>query len=173
MATNPFTGIISPALKTLFKQGMDEAISGCSVPCQLRYFTTKYETDTAAAYDPIGKKTPNRTITGAPAPFSMSQPGPMNDAQNKKVTVQTEDVDLCVVFDMRKFVPMSTKVTSGDNYVQTLCSVDLLEKIMQCQELVADTTLTNRLRITLARAGDPEPCGLGESSYIVCLWKKV
>lgn len=171
--TNPFTGIISTQIKQLFKDGVTEIIRGCSVQCQLRYYTTKYDTDTTAAFDPIGKKQPNKSMSGGQVPFSHSQPSAMSDAEKRKGTVQTVNIDMCVYWDIKKFYPMSIQVNVKDGYVQTMCSIDHLEDIKKAAELVVDTALTPRIRYTFERVGEPEPAGLGESSFLLTLWKRV
>jgi hypothetical protein len=171
--TNPFTGKISTAIKTLFKNGVTEIIRGCSVPCQLRYYITKYDTDTAVEFNPVGKKQPNRPLAGGQVPFSHSQPSPMSDAEKKKATVQTVSIDMCVYWDIKKFYPMSVQVNVRDGYIQTMCSIDHLEDIKKASEIIIDTSLTQRVKLIFERASEPEPAGLGENSFLLTLWKRV
>jgi hypothetical protein len=56
--------------------------------------------------------------------------------------------------------------------VQTICKIDLIGKIRNASEIIIDSNLNKYGNYKYERAGDPEPVGLGDNSYIITMWKR-
>ena len=71
---NPFSGIINDEIKALFKNAISALLddAALTVPCTLMY-GGKFATCSNCIYDPIGKKSANRYLSGGPIPFNNGQ----------------------------------------------------------------------------------------------------
>jgi hypothetical protein len=85
----------------------------------------------------------------------------------------SETVYLACIFDSKYWMNWSSKtVNIPDGMVQTICKVELLPKIRNASEIIIDSKISKYGNYTYERAGDPEPAGLGNNSYIITMWKR-
>ncbi len=173
---NPFLGTLTQTFKDLHSNMIDAILegsstntAGCTVACEITYVGSKVEdisgTNTA---DPIGNKPPSI--------FSHGGPSFRPDGDDVKPSETTATIYLLPIWDSREWIltPLaSTMVNSPDMHVQTLAKVADLVTLKRASRMVIDTTLEGKVRHTFERVGEPEPCGLGQSSHIVTMWKKI
>jgi len=57
--------------------------------------------------------------------------------------------------------------------VQTISKFEDYNKIKSCNKIIIDTSIQDYTESYFQRNSEPEPCGLGESSYIFTFWKKI
>ena len=175
--SNPFSGIVSSALRTTYKNMVDALLetSACGRTCKIYYGVTRYETCPDCSANPIGKKPSNAFIGGGYAPVGNTTSGcPTCGGTGKRGIESTEDVTMCVFYDYKRFMPMATVFTVGqDHFAQTLCHISLFPKLKNANYALLDTAIAGYSTPKFQRMGDPEPLGIGGSDYILTLWKRM
>lgn len=173
---NPFSGIITSAMKTLFNNAINAMLASdaCGRTCRIYYGITKYETCSDCSGNPIGKKNSNAYIAGGYAPVGSTNQCPTCHGEGKRPVESTEDVVLCTIFDYKKFAPMGTTFSIAEgSFAQTLCHISLLPKLKNANYILLNNTISPYSEHKFQRFGEPEPCGLGSDDYILTLWKRM
>lgn len=174
--TNPFSGIITTNLKNLFKNAIDSLLESgvCGRTCRIYYGVTKYESCDACSANPVGKKSSNSYLAGGYAPVGNTNQCPVCHGTGKRPVETTEDVTLCVIYDYKKFIPISTVVTPGnESYAQTICPIALLPKLKNANYIIFNTNILPYAEHKFQRLSEPEPLGFGSDDYIAILWKRI
>ncbi len=166
-----FTNLISPAFKQLHVDMITELIRGCSVTCTLSFGVTLYVSCANCIFDPIGNKSSNRYLSGGPAEFSTGM-CPMCGGAGKIPDVQTETISLVPIFDYKGWIPGLT-VASPDGFVQTLSVFSTFDILKRAKDIIIDTSIDLSVRPRFERHGEPEPCGIGTSDFVLTLWKRI
>ena len=174
MPHNPFSGIVNNNLKTTFKNAISALLedAALTVPCTLIY-GGKFTTCTNCIYDPIGKKSANRYLSGGPISFNNGQICPLCHGVGKKMPEPTETISLMPVWDYRQWVNFDMNLQSPEGYVQTFSIYSTLPKLKRAQEAIIDTNIESSVRHRFKRHGAPNPAGLANSEFIVTMWEKV
>jgi len=172
---NPFSGIVSSEFKDVFNNAMSALLdtTGVAIPCTLYYGITKYESCANCLYDPIGRKSSNRYINGGPVPFMFGGVCPLCNGAGKKPVETTEDVHLAVVFEPREFLDIRTPVNTADGYIQTLAKKEMTPKLRRANEIVVATDVSGFFPHRYQRVSEPVPMGLGNTEFVVCMWKRL
>jgi hypothetical protein len=172
---NPFANIITSQFKTTFQNAIDALLAdhALTVPCLIKYGLSEPSLCNNCIYDPISKLSSNRYNGTGPAPFVDNQICPVCVGKGVLLDSNQEVVYLAVIFDSKYWLNWgSDTIGVPDGQVQTLCSVDYLPKIINAQEIVFDTTLSNRFgEKPYQRNGEPRFYGLGDNKYISTMWK--
>ena len=170
---NPFDGIITTELKTLYKQAIDEILSdsACSTPCRFYYIGQKYEDCTNCVGGVIGNKGYNPYYHGGMGRMPSQQPCAHCDGTGKRLVETTYDDYMCTIWDYNKWIRVGN-VSVPEGRVQTICGVDLISHVRNCQYVLFNTDLEEYTRHRFTLDGEPNPCGFGEDAYIISLWKR-
>lgn len=169
-----FDGILTTEFKTLFTDAIDALLrsDGLALPCRFVYGGTKYTLCTNCQFNSITGKSNNVYKSGGAVPFYHGQ-CPMCSGEGKiPQEASSEPIYLAVVWDYKKWLPMSIKVESPDGMIQTISSMSLISQIKKAQEIIVDTNIEKFVRHRFIRYGEPEPAGLGSDDYIVTLWQR-
>lgn len=177
-SNNPFSGIITPALKGVFNNAIDALLEDTALTrlCRLVYGVTRYETCTNCGTEPslIGRKANYSYVHGGPVPFGFGQSCPVCGGSNKLPIESSEQLYLGVILNARKFLPVEFRINVADGTVaQTLCKASLLPKIKQANYAVFDLSLERANTYKYQRAAEPEAVGWGDNRYIITVWKRV
>lgn len=170
--TNPFSGIITSDMQTLWKNMIDALIEedALSLACRPIYEGSKNEDITGGnSTDPIGNKPPAIFLHGGP---QFRRDG--NDVKDASVAGDT--IYLCVIWDSKDWIRTNVAaslINSPDVHVQTLSREADLLILKQVNKLVIDTDLEAKVRHTFQRASEPEPCGFGPTTHHSTMWKKI
>ena len=168
---NPFSGVITAAMKTLHKDMIDSLLydDACTVPCTLIFEGNLQNIIVGSgSVDPIGNRPPGVLPFGGPTvgpPRSGVEPNE-----------ETDTLYLMVIWDSKDWIRTSfaaTLVNSPEVFVQTLSTVANLVLLKQADRIIIDTDLEGKVRHTFTRYGEPEPCGLGPSTHMITMWKKI
>lgn len=179
---NPFTNLITPELKQLFNRAIDTVLAdtGLSTKCKL-IFNTIPSQDTMLCnnciFDTITQLSANIYNGTGPVSFENNAVCPVCLGSGRTITASTnmheEIVYLGVISDSKKFLQIdTTTVNIPDGSIQTICSIDYLPQIKNASYLVLDPTLSKYGNYSYERLNDPNPCGFGNNSYIVTVWKR-
>lgn len=167
-----FTGLISPEFKQLHIDMITELIRGNSVPCLLYFGITRYNDCPNCQFNPIGNISSNRYETGGPSPFTTGV-CPMCSGAGKIPDEQTESINLCPIYDYKSWIPTSVNVQSPDGFVQIISVFSTYENLSNAKEIIINTDITTNVRSRFEKHSEPEPCGLGTSSFISTIWKRI
>lgn len=171
-----FDNIITPQFKKIFNDAIDTVISqnAMSVPCTLKYDSALQELCYNCIFDPINNRSSNRPKDNAPVYFARETICPVCNGFGIVESAKNETIYLAIIFDHNYWVNKGSNIINiSEGMVQSLCKIDLLPKIKNCQEMIMDTTLSDYGHYRYVLAGDPQPAGLGSNDYLISLWKKI
>jgi hypothetical protein len=171
--SNPFSGIISSDFKQLFTNAISALLYDDSLtwPCTLHFGATRYEDCANCVYDPIGQKSSNRFQDGGPLPFPFGHICPMCNGAGKRAKETTETLNLMVIFDHEEFINVGT-VNNPEGMIQTITFGSNTPTLKRAKEIQVATDVGSYGRHRYERATEPQPCGLGNSEFVECLWRK-
>ena len=172
--TNPFSGIISPDLKTLYNNMISALLydDSLTLPCVLYYGVTRYEDCSNCIYDVIGNKSSNKYQSGGPVPFPFGSICPMCNGRGKRGIESTENINLMVIWDNKQFVNTGTVNSASGDLVQTITFDENTPKLLRAKEVIIMSDKPSLGRQRFERHSSPEPCGWGGSEFMSCLWKR-
>ena len=159
--TNPFSGIITPELKTLFTNMIDSLLEddALTLPCKLVYEGSKFILCDQCTINPM---TGRSTDSSCPKCHG-----------NGKISVTaSEVVYMAVLFDYKDWID-KLPVNSPDGYVQTISKIDTLDNIRRTNYIIVNTDIENYVQNKFQKFGESSFCGFGASSYVVTTWKRV
>lgn len=174
---NPFQSLINTEFKNLYNQAIDAILSdnALTVQCRLNYGTSNIEPCTNCIYNPITQRSLNRYNGIGSNPFVDGGICPVCNGEGTLDKGKSETIYLAVLFDSKYWFNWSrdnNAINIADGSIQTICNITLLPKLKNAQTLDVDTNLSSYGYYTYKRAGDPQPCGLGDNRYIVTMWSR-
>lgn len=177
MNDNPFSTLLSNDFKNKYNMAIEALLAdnGLAVPCRISYGTPNIEACYNCIYNPMTQRSLNKYNGSGPNPFVEGGICPVCNGDGTIDKAKTELVYLAVLFDSKywfNWARDNNAINIVDGMIQTICSVTLLPKIKNAQTLEVDTSLSNYGYYTYKRAGDPQPCGLGEHKYIITMWSR-
>jgi len=177
MSNNPFSNIINNDFKQIYKYAIDSLLenNALSIPCVFKYTgagDTTYCNN--CTYDVISKLSYNKYNGIGPNYFAEGSVCPVCVGMGTILSSGfSETIYLACIFDSKYWLNWSSKsLNIPDNMVQTICKIDLIGKIRNASEIIIDSNLNKYGNYKYERAGDPEPVGLGDNSYIITMWKR-
>lgn len=177
---NPFSGIITPALKTLYTNMIDSLLetSALTVPCRLIFGDTKWTLCPNCIYDAVGKKSSGRYKTGGPISFTHGMCPYCNGVGRIPAESTDDTVYLMPIWDSKNWMARNdggiSSPVNPEEYVQTLSQLaTTYSKIKKAKKIVIDTNIENYNRNHFERYGEPGIVGWGASSYVLTMWKKI
>lgn len=172
---NPFSGIITSDLKLLFNNMIGALLEDDALtrPCQFIYGITKYTQCNNCVYNAATGKSSGTYLAGGPIPF-YSGKCPVCAGEGKiAVTTEEDDIYLAVIYNHKKWLPMKgSSVLTPEDYIQTICAIDLLPKIKRAKEIIVNTDLVSYVRQRYILEGEPQPIGFGSDDFLVTMWKR-
>ena len=168
---NPFSGIITSEMKTLHQNMIDALLydDALTVTCRLIFEGSLYNTNSPTTIvDPIGNKPAGSMPFGQPS-FALPDSGVTPNEE-------TTTVNMMVIWDSKSWIKSSfadALVHSPEVFIQTLSMISGVVLLKQADRMVVDTDIEAKVRHTFVRYGEPEPCGLGASTHVATMWKKI
>jgi hypothetical protein len=175
MSIPSFSNIINSNVKKLFNNAIGALLEdgALTVPCTLYFGVTKYEACSNCVYDPIGRKSSNRFLSGGPVPFRSGGVCPVCSGDGKKAVITTEDIYLAVIYDYKDFLGIRTPVNVPEGIIQTISKKSTTPKLIRAKEIQPSTDLSNYSDARFERASEPQPIGLGNDEFVFCNWKRI
>ena len=168
-----FDGLISSEFKQLHIDMITEVLRGCNVPCQLIYGNTLFTDCPNCIYDSLSGRSSGRYEAGGPIPF-YSGTCPYCNGIGRIPTESTDTINLCPIYDYRSWVPtINSNVNSPYGYVQTLSLFSTYSTLQRAKEIIINTDITSTVKARFERNGEPQSCGMGSSSFIATMWKRI
>lgn len=167
--------IITPELKNLYKTFIDELLrtNSLSLPCKLIYEGSSFVECSNCNLDPISHKSANTYKIGGPISFVDGQICPYCHGLGGSYSEAYNIKNFLVLFDYKYWINFNSKIHNPDGLVQSISKFEDYQKIKSCNKIIIDTSIQNYTESYYQRNSEPEPCGLGESSYIFTYWKKI
>lgn len=161
-------------LQNLYNKQMDMllASTGLTTKCELNFGIAKKNICPNCIYDPGLKKSSNKYKTGGPIPFALGQICPYCYGAGLNGEEKKEIVYLAVIADNKKWINPPINIAIPDNMIQTISSKDHYDSFRQCKDLTLILNATGS-NPTYNLYIDPTPAGLGDSNYIIAMWKKI
>lgn len=164
--------ILSSDFKNTFKTAIDMIIAqdGLTVPCVLKYNSNDYTFCTNCVYDNLLNQSLNKYNGTGPVNFPEGSICPVCGGFGKVDYNKDETVYLAVILDSKYWLNWGPKFVNIPNIAaQTLCSVNLLNKIENCTQAILNSGLNTNNNL-YTKAGAPTPLGLGTQDYILTNW---
>jgi len=172
--SNPFSSIISPALKLLYTNMIDALLedSALTLPCRFVYSGTKWTKCPNCNFNSQTNKSNNVYLVGGPIPFTKGICPYCSGEGKIPVEDTTETHNLAVIWDYKKFIPIAEPIKVTEGSIQTICSMSLIAKFKKVKELIVDTNIEKYVRHRFMRDSEPNPAGFGSDDYIITLWRR-
>lgn len=168
-----FTGLISAEFKQLHIDMITEVIRGSSVICSLVRGNTKFTDCPNCVYDSVNQRSSNRYQSGGPIAFTFGV-CPYCHGIGKVPSEQISTISLAPIYDYKHWVPgLAANVQSPYGFVQTLSLFNTYDDLKEAKEIIIDTSINSQVKARFERYQEPQPCGLGSSSFIMTLWKRI
>ena len=91
---------------------------------------------------------------------------------NGKTPVETkEDINLMVIWNTKEFINFGTVNDGQEDMIQTVTFDENTPKLVRAKELIVATDIAGYSDIDLERHSMPKPCGLGNTSFVECVWR--
>ncbi len=169
LITSAFKQLYITAINVLLE---DDALT---VPCTLIYGNTKF-IPCSNCYPLPNKRSSGIYKPGGPIEFKQ---GVCPFCHGKYLIPQTseEEVYLAVIEDSKSWIKWSKDTISPhapDSVVQTISKFEeTYTKLKKAKQVVMDTNIESKARSRYERLGEPEKVGLGASTYVIAMWKKI
>jgi hypothetical protein len=175
---NQFNNIITSEFKQIFNNAIDALLKDSALTrrCKLRY-SNQFNTSLCnnCVFDSISRLSANIYNGTGPNPFAEGSICPVCMGMGSYNIDYIEDnVYLACIFDSKYWINKGANINLNipNGMVQTLCRIELLSKIRAATDMVIDTSLIDSGNYIYEKAGDPEPVGFGNNSYIITMWKR-
>lgn len=154
---------------------IDELIrpNSLSLPCKLIYEGSNFNECINCNIDPLSHKSSNTYKSGGPLLFTDGQICPYCHGLGGDYQENTEIINMMILFDYKYWINFNSKIHSPEGLIQTISHFSDFTKLKTCNKIIVDTTIQNYTESYYQRNSEPQPCGLGESSYIFTYWKKI
>jgi hypothetical protein len=135
---------------------------GRSVPCN------------NCVWDPIGNKSANRPVSGAPVPFS-SGPCPVCGGQGRRTDQATEEITLKCNWEMKRFafpIP-SIKLRAPYSLVEVKGYMVAVPKLLKMDYIVVNLPVAPYIRQKFRLASEPgDPSNIVQGRYFIALLER-
>jgi hypothetical protein len=172
-----FDGIITASFKQLYIDAIDALLetTALTLPCQLIFTNTTFAECPNCLFDSMSQRSSNIYQTDGPIPFSQGI-CPYCHGVGTIATDNTTDLSLMVIWNYKDWigwngVPDDTMTPFGQ--MQTISKMSTLPDIKNAQEVIVDTDIINYVKHRFQRSSEPTPIGLGDSTYIATMWKRI
>ena len=171
--TNPFSGIISTQLKSIFNNAIDSLLEDEALtrPCLFTYATAKASECDNCYINPISGTSSNKYKPSGPIPFTKGV-CPYCNGAGKITNPLTETVYLAIIANPAKFIDIgfnSHAIPQGS--IQTISLISTTyQKIKNVEFITTDTDNLDYARTKYTLAGQPSFIGFGDNRYVVSIW---
>lgn len=161
-------------LKKIYNNYMDMLLSceGLTTKCFLEYGISKPILCNNCLYDPNLNRSANKYKTSGPQFFADGQICPSCNGQGYYGENKLETIYIAIIWDYKKWINISSSVVS-DGRIQTICNKNLTDNFKRCKSLLVPIPSSNNEPQKFVLDGEPNPAGLGDNNYIICMWKKI
>lgn len=119
------------------------------------------------------KKSSNVYKDGGPIVFENGRLCPYCNGIGYDQDISTSEGYLAVIWDYKKWINPPPSISQPEGMIQTISNKSYLWDIRQCDniDIIYPSSINKAHKFMLY--GEPNPGGLGDNNYIICMWKKV
>ena len=165
---SPFAGFINAEFKQCFNDAIDAVLETVNRPCKIYYPTIEYTTCTNCTGSNLGNRGPNPFINGG----NHTGNCPVCSGEKKIPVENSEEIDISIIWDYKKFKSLASAVQAADGEVQTVSNIDIVKKLKNADYIIFNTDIDSGNSHKFRRDGEPTPIGLGADRYILVDWKR-
>ncbi len=166
---------LEDSVRTIITSALDDLISELGKMCRLVYPPRMIRCPNCV-FDPVGKKSTNRYLSGGPMPFQ-NMACPICNGTGQRAESVTDDVKFLCAFDTKSFfVPIpDVDIQTPFSYVQTKGFIATqLAKVKRADHMVFQTALEGVLNKKYKLHKDPaDVANIIQNRYFVATWKQV
>ena len=161
-------------MKAMHVNMITEALRGCSVTCTIVYGDTTFTDCPNCKFDvTTGKSSGIYDSSTGTIPFTFGN-CPFCHGEGRVPNEATESISLCPIYDYRQWYKTINSTTgSPDSMIQTMSAFSTYDDLKRAKYLIVDTAIAESTVPRFERVGEPEPCGLGASSFVITMWKRI
>lgn len=174
---NPFAGIITADMKALFNNAISSLLesTALTVPCQFIFADTDFIECPNCFFDAMSGRSSNIYRPGGPIDFNYGN-CPYCYGIGKITLDETLNTNLIVLWNYKDWigwngVPDNTMVPFGQ--CQTMSALSTLTDIKRAKEIILNTNLSTYVKHRFERSSEPNPIGLGDDAFVLCMWKRI
>ena len=174
---NPFSGIITSDMKTMFTNSIDALLEDTAlvVPCKLIFGDTKWTDCINCNFSATTGRSSNVWTVGGPIEFHTGI-CPYCGGLGRTPTADTsETLYFSVIWDYKSWFNWNGSAEgsrSPEGLVQTMSAMSTITKIKKAKEIIINTDIDEFVTHRFTRDGEPNPCGFGNDAYIFTMWKR-
>lgn len=157
------------ALQQLYSSNIDLLLAqdGLTTECSLTYGVSDKEICPNCIFDSLTNKSSNKYKDGGPILFDLGVVCPYCYGLGFVGKEKTFDkIYLAVLWDSKTWINFNTDIKNTDDYVQTICSASLKNKIESANYI----TIKDQ---KFERQGSCNYNGLGDNKYIITTWRQI
>jgi hypothetical protein len=153
---------------TKYQEAADAMIDDLGIPCKLIY-PGKVETTTV---DLSAQKTIKRLSVNNVAPVGFT-----HGTTDLKVTEPESNITLRLYWSQRDWAKAGFKYVGGievpDGSVMTIGYLADMDQVQRAQYLIANTNFSSYQEYKFQKAMEPQPWGMKQDRYFICIWTRV
>jgi len=139
---------------------------GLTTECTLAYGVSDKEICPNCIFDTLTNKSSNKYKADGPIEFNVGVVCPYCYGLGYVGKEKTFDnIYLAVLWDSKNWINFNIDIKNTDDYIQTLSSVDLLNKIQSASYIIVKDK-------KFERQGSCNYGGLGDNKYIITTWRQ-
>jgi len=143
------------------------ADDGLTTPCNFSFTSSQRNLCINCIYDPNTKRSSGRYKLGGPISFALGQICPYCSGLGFYGNSNTEEnIYMAIIWDSESWINFPNDIQSRQNYIQSICSVNLLSKIDSVNFI---SIKTQKYQLD----GNPQFLGLGDNNYLISTWKRI
>jgi len=163
-------------LQTIYNNQMDLllASTGLTTKCNLNFGITKKNLCPNCIFDVNLKKSSNKYKNGGPIPFALGKLCPYCSGVGYYGETTSKEIYLAIIWDYKKWInPPPSALAIPEGMIQTICDKTLLPDIRRCSDMdvIYPSSVNKNHKFQLD--AEPNPAGLGDNNYLICMWKKI
>ena len=161
-------------LQNVYKNQMDLllASTGLTTQCEFNFGVTKQNTCPNCIYDVGLKKSSGKYKTGGPIQFSLGKICPYCNGSGFYGEQKSVLGYLGIIWDYKKWINPPPNINNPEGFIQTICDKSYLPIIRQCKDITVIYNQTGSNPV-FTLYGEPNPEGLGDNNYLLCMWQKI
>lgn len=161
--------VIFSQLQTIYNTQIDSILSdtGLTTQCSLVFGVSKKNICPNCVFDAQSNKSSNYYKSGGPLPFPDNRLCPYCHGTGfSGEEIFQENIYLAIIWESKKWLNITVPLNSPNDYIQTICHHNLLDKLQSANYLVVKD---QKFQID----GKPTYAGLGDNNYLITMWKKI
>ncbi len=175
---NGAADLITSAFKELYIMAINQLLEddALTVPCKLIYGDTKWKECPNCIFNVSTGKSSGKYKHGGPIYFKQGVCQFCNGLGRLPITSE-EELYLAAIFDSKDWIKWNKDTLSPytpDMFVQTISKfIETYTKLKRTKHIIIDTNIRDYTTRMYERYGEPEPVGLGVSTYVITMWKRI